>query len=240
MTMIRLLKANEIEARVQVVKNNGFSLLLYKDARVDMSILDETFGKFGWQRRHEIIGDRLYCTISIYDKETNQWIDKQDVGTESYTEKEKGQASDSFKRAAFNVGIGRELYTAPFIWINNDEDVVNNNGKLSVKTRFQVSEIGYNENREISHLVIVDNKGTVRYQLGQRTNNNAVQENRQENKELISQPQQKRLFAIAKSNAELVKGVIKNYGHESTSTITKQEYQGICDDIEHLMKVAGE
>lgn len=237
--MIRLLKANEIEARVQVVRDKGFSLLLYKDARVDMSILDETFGIFGWKRRHEIIGDRLYCTISIYDKENGMWIDKQDVGTESYTEKEKGQASDSFKRAAFNVGIGRELYTAPFIWINNDGDVENRNGKLSVKTRFEVSEIGYNKNREISHLVIVDNKGTVRYQLGQRTDN-ATQGSKQANNEFITQAQQKRLFAIAKSNAELVKGVIKNYGHENTSTITKQEYQGICDDIEHLMKVAGQ
>jgi hypothetical protein len=63
------------------------------------------------------------------------------------------------------------------------------------------------------------------------------QDKKEENNEFISQPQQKRLFAIAKSNAELVKGVIKNYGHESTSTITKQEYKGICDDIEHLMVI---
>lgn len=90
---MRLLKANEIDCRVATVKENGFSLLLYKSARVDMQMLDEAFGPMNWQRKHELIGDRLYCTISVWDGE--KWISKQDVGTESYTEKEKGQASDS-------------------------------------------------------------------------------------------------------------------------------------------------
>ena len=114
----RKLRADEVEARVAQVKNNGFSLLLYKDARVDQNILDETVGAENWERKHEMIGGNLYCTVSIWNEARGAWVSKQDVGTESKTEAEKGQASDSFKRACFNWGIGRELYTAPFIWIN--------------------------------------------------------------------------------------------------------------------------
>ena len=115
---IRLLRAEEIECRIGTINDKGLSLLLYKDARADMKILDETFGCFGWKRTHQSIDGNLYCTVEIWDKEKQSWIAKQDVGTVSYTEKEKGQASDSFKRACVSVGIGRELYSAPFIWIS--------------------------------------------------------------------------------------------------------------------------
>lgn len=114
---VRLLRADEIECRVSTINERGLSLLLFKDARVDQKILDETFTPFGWKRSHQIIDGNLYCTVEIWDSEKCQWIAKQDVGTTSYSEKEKGQASDSFKRACFNWGVGRELYTAPFIWI---------------------------------------------------------------------------------------------------------------------------
>ena len=119
----RMLKAEEIECRVGTINGKGCSLLLYKDARVDMKILDETYGVGNWQRTHEVINDNLFCTIEIWNDKINQWVKKQDVGTESYTEKEKGEASDSFKRAGFNVGIGRELYTSPFIWIQPKADM---------------------------------------------------------------------------------------------------------------------
>ena len=109
---IRLLKANEIECRVSIVKENGVSLLLYKDARVDQRILDETFGAFGWKRSHQCIDGNLYCTVEVYDKETGEWVAKQDVGTMGYAEKEKSQASDSFKRACFNC-----VYTSRIIQI---------------------------------------------------------------------------------------------------------------------------
>lgn len=105
MSIFRMLKADEIDVRIATIKPEGATLLLYKDARVDQNILDESFGVFGWKRSHELIGDRLYCTVSIKDPDTGEWISKQDVGTESYTEKEKGQASDSFKRACFNWGM---------------------------------------------------------------------------------------------------------------------------------------
>lgn len=149
------------------MKSDGCSLLLYKDARVDMRLLDETFGAMNWKRSHEVIDGNLYCTISVWDENKKEWVSKQDVGTESNTEKEKGQASDSFKRAGFNWNIGRELYTAPFIWIKLEaSEVSNKNGKPSTYTKFLVKEIGYNEQREINKLVITDEKGRVRYSVG--------------------------------------------------------------------------
>ena len=119
---IPLLTEKDIECRVQSVSRAktgrvGAVLLLYKDARVDMRILDQVFGPGNWQRTHEVINGNLFCNIDIWDAEKRAWVRKQDVGVESNTEKEKGQASDAFKRAGFNVGIGRELYTGPFIYV---------------------------------------------------------------------------------------------------------------------------
>lgn len=114
--MFRDLRADEIECRVAQAKENGVSLLLYKDARCDQNILDETVGAMNWQRHHT--RDNANCVVSIWDDKKQQWVCKEDTGAESNTEKEKGLASDSFKRSCFNWGIGRELYTAPFIWIN--------------------------------------------------------------------------------------------------------------------------
>lgn len=155
----RLLKANEIDCRIATATEKGVSLLLYKDARVDMNILDETVGPLRWQRSHEVIDGRLYCTVSIFDSEMDTWVSKQDVGTESNTEKEKGQASDSFKRACFNWGIGRELYTAPFIWIPADKCTVTKRGdKWACYDTFRVTQILYNEMGEIVALAIKNEK----------------------------------------------------------------------------------
>lgn len=170
---IRLLKADEIECRIAMINEKGLSLLLYKDARVDQKILDETFGIFGWKRSHQCIDGNLYCTVEIYDKETGTWVAKQDVGTMSYSEKEKGQASDSFKRACFNWGIGRELYTAPFIWIpagkaaiqSKESEGRNQEKKYCCYDRFSVSSIEYNSEREIAALVIVNEKGQAVYAM---------------------------------------------------------------------------
>ena len=164
--LIRLLKADEIECRVSVINEKGLSLLLYKDARVDQRILDETFGIFGWKRSHQSIEGNLYCTVAILDKETGEWVAKQDVGTTGYAEKEKSQASDSFKRACFNWGIGRELYTAPFIWISAGKvSIQSKENRYICNDRFSVSSIQYNDNREISGLVIVNDGGKTVYEL---------------------------------------------------------------------------
>lgn len=156
---IRLLHADEIECRVATINEKGLSLLLFKDARVDQKILDETFTPFGWRRTHQSIDGNLYCTVEVWDDDKQQWIAKQDVGTMSYSEKEKGQASDSFKRACVNWGLGRELYTAPFIWIPAARvEIQKRNEKYMTSDRFSVQQIAYNEQREIVELVIVNAK----------------------------------------------------------------------------------
>ena len=165
MNMIRLLRADEIGCRVSTISEKGVSLLLYKDARVDQRILDETFTPLGWQRTHQSIDGNLYCTVEIWDESKKQWIAKQDVGTAGYTEQEKSQASDSFKRACFNIGIGRELYTAPdFIWVTADKVKIQKKGdKWTTYDRFHVQSIEYNDQREISALVIANSWNKVVY-----------------------------------------------------------------------------
>ena len=154
----RYLKPKEINCRVQQIKEKGLSLLLYVTSRAGQNILDELYGPLGWKREHQLIDDNLYCTISVYDEKTGQWISKQDVGTESYTEKEKGRASDSFKRACVNWGIGRELYSAPFIWIDKKQvDIKEKNGKYMTYDKFYVKSISY-KNDEIDSLEIVNHK----------------------------------------------------------------------------------
>lgn len=160
--MFRTLNADEIDVRVSTATEKGASYLLYKDARCDMNILDETVGAFNWKREHT--RDNANCIVSIYDEKKNEWVSKEDTGTESYTEAEKGLASDSFKRACFNWGIGRELYTAPFIFIPADKLEWRENkrtGKKEPATKLKVTKIGYDEKRRINTLVINSPKGVV-------------------------------------------------------------------------------
>lgn len=163
---IPLLEASDIECRISAVTPKGGSFLLYKDARCDMRILDQVFGIYGWQRSSQLIDGQLFCTVSVLNPDTKEWVSKQDVGTESYSEKEKGRASDAFKRACFNIGIGRELYTGPFIWVNWQGNEYNN-GKPRLD--LTVKEIKYNARREIASLVLVDKQGNVRYSFGSKT-----------------------------------------------------------------------
>lgn len=166
----RTLRADEIECRVGTVTDKGVSLLMYKDARVDMRLLDEVVGAENWQRKHELIDGQLFCTVSIRN-EKGEWVGKQDVGTESNTEKEKGRASDAFKRACFNWGVGRELYSCPFVWVNlnPNEWKANAYGKSQPRVKFHVGEIAYDDNRNVSRLVIVDDSGKVRFTFGGAT-----------------------------------------------------------------------
>ena len=162
------LKAEDIECRVSQINDRGLSLLLYKDARCDMNALDETVGAENWTRRHQVVNGNLFCTVSI--KCGNEWVSKEDVGTESNTEAEKGQASDSFKRACVNWGIGRELYTAPFIWITADKyESSDRNGKKNCKDKFKVKSVTYNDRREISGLEIINCRtNEIVYRMGDR------------------------------------------------------------------------
>lgn len=155
--MFRDLRAEEIECRVAQAKQNGVSLLLYKDARCDQNILDETVGALNWQRSHG--RDNANCIVSIWDESKQQWVEKEDTGTESNAEAEKGLASDSFKRACFNWGIGRELYTAPFIWIKAEDctSLKQNGQKWQCYDTFYVEKIAI-ENKRIKAISIKNSK----------------------------------------------------------------------------------
>lgn len=146
MANIRLLKAEEIECRVgqQTKDKSKYTVLLYKTARTDMDILDEIFGKDNWQVDYSMIGSMLFCTISVWSEERQCWVCKSSNGTESNMEAEKGQASDAFKRAGFMLGIGRELYSAPQIWLEKEVD----------QYSLRVEAIGYDDNNKIRDLVI--------------------------------------------------------------------------------------
>ena len=155
MCKFRDLRADEIECRVQSVKEKGLVLLLYKDARVDMNILDETVGSSNWQNKFYEHKGILFCSLGIntnFDKpdQPDRWVWKDDAGVESNTEAEKGNASDSRKRAGFAWGIGRCLYTAPFTWVPAEKCNINN-GKCYDK--FVVEKIII-ENKQITALAI--------------------------------------------------------------------------------------
>lgn len=161
MLEFRNLRADEIECRIGMIKANGLSLLLYKDARCDMNILDETVGPLDWKRSH--LRENANCIVSIWDKDKKEWISKEDTGTESNTEKEKGLASDSFKRACVNWGIGRELYTSPFIWIPANLCKIEDSGRKDqygnaiymCKNKFEVTHIEVKD-KQITELQIIN------------------------------------------------------------------------------------
>ena len=167
----RTLKCNEIEVRV----GSGNTLLLYKDARVDMALLDEVVGVGNWQREHKILGNDIYCKVGIFNKELNCWVWVEDAGSSGNIEIEKTKASDSFKRACVNLGIGRELYTAPKITLPDQYK----NSKF-----FDVSVIEYNKNREITKLVITTNFGRdVVYQYPKTQNYSQTTQNTTQNED---------------------------------------------------------
>ena len=114
--VFRNLTAEEVEARVDNVNSSGFTALLYKTARTDAKLFDETFGPMNWQCSYRSIDSKMFCEILVWDENKGVWISKQNVGVESNYEKEKGQASDALKRAGYTWGCGVELYTQPFIW----------------------------------------------------------------------------------------------------------------------------
>lgn len=168
MKEFRLLRPDEIEVKVKQVSAKGAVALLYKTARTDMTLLDETVGAERWECDYKVIKDNLYCGIGItFDDGRTIW--KWDCGIESREDGEgnekKGEASDAFKRAGFKWGIGRELYTAPFIFLNVPT-VKNDRGKYELENRFakfKVSKIAYNDDRSIKSVEVCDDSGEVVY-----------------------------------------------------------------------------
>lgn len=164
MINFRPLKADEISVRVARTTEKGVQLLLYKDARCDMRILDDTAGRENWQDKYYECKGNLFCSVGI--KIDNQWVWKDNAGAESNMEKEKGEASDAFKRACFCWGIGRELYSSPFIWVPADKvSLQSQGGKMVCRESFRVSEI-VSDGEEITKLAIANKSGTIVYTLG--------------------------------------------------------------------------
>ena len=231
--MFRKLRADEIEVRVGgVSEGKGGFLLLYKDARCDMRILDETLGATNWTRTHEEIDGQLFCNVSIWDSEKSQWITKQDVGVESFSDSEKGRASDSFKRACFNLGIGRELYTAPFIWISDNKA---NKSSWRYK-KFKVKSIDYDDKGNISQLIIDEINGnnlkTV-FTFGNsnpRRNRMSVDDRKSKLNKLMS------YVRIAKLESEEVSQIIKTtFKKDNSGDLTDKELDELIELVKKLV-----
>ena len=240
---IRCLKPEEIEIRVQQVAEKGAQLLLYKDSRCDKRILDETFGIFGWKDRYEEIKGNLFCTISIYDDKKQQWIDKCDCGTESFSEKEKGEASDAFKRAGFNVGIGRELYTRIFYFASVPTKK-NDKGKYDLANKYEkftVAEISTNEETEkIEKIKIADSKGNIVFSYGYTTTLSKNEAKKLDKPvEMITDEQIKLLHTLLTklNNEEVKQKLYEKFKIKSSKELSKKNATTMID---FLKKKVGE
>ena len=230
---IRLLKPDEIEVRIQSVNKGGARLLLYKNARCDMNILDETFGNMNWQRRHT--RDNTNCIVSIWDETKKQWIEKEDTGTDSETEAQKGRASDSFKRACFNVGIGRELYTAPdiFVFKSDLKTYTANGDKYRCYDSFEVTDITY-DGRTIATVAIRNVSTDIVYTFGNKTPTRPTRKD--------DEPTNPTQTAVSQANIDALKNAIEKKGFnislvlgmagvESLDGITADEYNKVVKQL---------
>ena len=233
----RLLTADEIDCRVSICNQWGVGLLLYKDARCDQNILDETVGAMNWQRHHS--RDNANCIVSIWDDGKKQWIEKEDTGTESNTEKEKGLASDSFKRACFNWGIGRELYTAPNMFVYKkdlkslEEFEWQGKKKWTTKDTFTVQEIEYLEGK-IVYVKVLNNSTKGIIEFGQPASVQAEQ--KQIEKATISDIKVKALQIRCEKEGVDPDKILKLYKVASFADLTEKQYANIN---EHWEKIKG-
>ena len=230
----RPLRADEVEVRIGTAKEGkGVSLLLYKDARCDMNVLDETVGPLNWQKTYS--RENANCTVGIWDDYKHQWIWKEDTGTESNTEAAKGLASDSFKRACFNWGIGRELYTAPFIWIQG----ANKYDKFWVKSMVV-------ENRKITQLTICccdqygNRKDDVAFEYPRKKKEDKKEEPKAKvskefsGDDFITAAHWKGLVAELKEHGIDAKWVLGQYELEKPSQMTFEVFGAIRADMKQL------
>ena len=223
---IRLLKPEEIEVRIQSANKGGVRLLLFKNARCDMSILDETFGAMNWQRNHT--RDNTNCIVSVWDDTKKQWISKEDTGTDSNMEAQKGRASDSFKRACFNWGIGRELYTAPDIFIyKGDLKTFSASGdRYNCYDRFTVTNITYNGRTIATVTIRNENNGKV------QTFGDAVKNSTQTQPvPMVSQANIDALKSAIEKKGFNISLVLGMAGVDSLEGITADEYNKVVKQL---------
>ena len=246
MEKIRALRADEIEIRVGQVTEKGVSLLLYKDSRCDKRILDETFGIEGWANCYSEIKGNLYCSIMIHDKETGMWIQKQDCGVESNTEAEKGEASDAFKRAGFNVGIGRELYTKIFIFIKVPTKVksTTSSGKkiYELEDQYQkwhVANIRTNmETEKIEFLQVADKDNKIVFTYGKekaqtKTETKVEKQTTEEKSEpVVNKAQLDELLREANGRGDIVIRVAQDNGYDNPRKILVKDFEKVKTAIQ--------
>lgn len=174
----RELRPNEVECRIAMTKQNGVQLLIYKTARTDSTILDETVGPENWQCRFYEVNGATYCSIGIRAKRNarstvepyDEWVWKDDAGAEGNIEKEKSTASSAFKRAGSKWGIGKSLYTAPFIWVPESACRIQSaRGKYVCYDRFSVADMSVRDGK-IAYLKIVNDSTSRRvcYEWGRK------------------------------------------------------------------------
>lgn len=248
----RLLTADEIDCRIAQVNEYGVSLLLYKDARCDQNILDEIVGPMNWQRKHT--RDNANCIVSIWDEDKQQWIDKEDTGTESFTEAEKGLASDSFKRACFNWGIGRELYTAPQMFVKpeslkkhicfNDK---NGNTKWTCKDYFRVNDIQYDGKKivwvqimNVSNGILLEfGKHQLRKGKEKQAKADAKKGNDTQNdiNTIISAEKVKALTTKSENDGVPVERILTLYKIPDLASMTEKQHKNCIDNWEKIKEM---
>ena len=228
---IRLLRPDEIDVRIQSVNKGGARLLLYKNARCDMNILDETFGNMNWKRRHT--RDNTNCIVSIWDEIKKQWIEKEDTGTDSETEAQKGRASDSFKRACFNVGIGRELYTSPdiFVFKSDLKTYTANGDKYRCYDSFEVTDITY-DGRTIATVTIRNESNGKVHTFGEKPKK-TLNEQRAEYglPPVVSQANVEALKKAIEKKGVSISLVLGMAGVESLEGITVDEFNKVVKQL---------
>jgi hypothetical protein len=230
----RKLRADEIDCRISICNQYGIGLLLYKDARCDQNILDETVGAMNWQRHHS--RDNANCIVSIWDAEKKQWIEKEDTGTESFTEKEKGLASDSFKRACFNWGIGRELYTAPNMFVlKKDLKTLEQSGdnfkKWTCKDTFIVTHIEYS-GEKIVYVKVLNQKTNNEIEFG--TPANETQEQVKVEKQTVDAVKVQVLEKRCSDEGVNPEKILKLYKVAQFSDLTEKQFRNIADNWEKI------
>ena len=232
----RALKPEEIDVRTAHISEKGVQLLLYKDARVDYKILDETFGVFGWTNSYYEIDKVLYCSVGVWNPRTGEYVPKANCGVESFAEAEKGRASDAFKRACFALGIGRELYTKIFIFVQVPTKK-NDKGKYELVDRYakwDVSDIYTNEEtQKIEYLQIIDKGGNIVFTYGKKPVKKKAETVEKtdtikpKQEKVLTREQLEELMEIAKGSGDLVVKVAKDFKYDNPREIKEKDFEEI-------------
>ena len=224
----RFLTADEIECRVSTCNAYGVGLLLYKDARCDQNILDEKVGAMNWMRHHT--RDNANCIVSIWDDEKKMWIEKEDTGTESNTEAEKGLASDSFKRACFNWGIGRELYTSPSMFVfakdlkTLKEEDWQGKKKWTCKDTFKVIDIQHKD-KKIVYVKVLNQKTNCEIEFGVPAD--ALTEEKKIEKSKINEVKVTALESRCAEDGVAVEKILTLYKVNTLADLTERQFANI-------------